>query len=46
MATPQVATQKPNLDSCARKLQKICWKTFKINTYSFDYVNLSTIFCT
>ena len=33
MASPQLATQKPNLDSCARKLRNIFCKKFQRNTY-------------
>ena len=37
MASLQPATQKPNLDRLARKLQKICWEIFQRNTY-FTYL--------
>ena len=33
MTNPQLAIQKQNLNSFARKLRKICCETFQRNTY-------------
>ena len=33
MANPQPATQKPNFDSCARKLRNACREMFQRNVY-------------
>ena len=43
MASAQEAIQKPTFVSCARKFQKICFKTFRTNTFLFNFVNLSKV---
>ena len=45
MAISQPVSERPQLNSCARKLQQICCKTFRRNTYlkfcEFIYNTLS-----
>ena len=42
MESPQLATQKPKFNCCARKLRKICYS--KETSILVNFVNLSTIF--